>query len=66
VKDENVDLLVDSQNILNKWKKYFSQLLNVRRVTEGARGIIAGSGTVLQAGRSRVRILTGSLKISID
>jgi hypothetical protein len=26
VKDENVDLLADSHNILNWWKNYFSQL----------------------------------------
>jgi hypothetical protein len=31
VKDENGDLLADSHNILNRWKNYFSQLLNVRR-----------------------------------
>jgi hypothetical protein len=29
VKDENGDLLIDSHNILNRWKKYFCQLLNV-------------------------------------
>jgi hypothetical protein len=29
VKDENGDLLADSQNFLNRWKNYFSQLLNV-------------------------------------
>jgi hypothetical protein len=29
VKDENGDLLADSYNILNRWKNYFSQLLNV-------------------------------------
>jgi hypothetical protein len=34
VKDENGDLLVDSHNILNTWKKYFSQLLNVHNVSE--------------------------------
>jgi hypothetical protein len=28
VEDENGDLLVDSHNILNRWKNYFSQLLN--------------------------------------
>jgi hypothetical protein len=32
--DENVDLLADSQNILNRWKNYFSQLLNVHRVSD--------------------------------
>jgi hypothetical protein len=30
VKDENGDLLADSHYTLNKWKKYFYQLLNVR------------------------------------
>jgi hypothetical protein len=34
VKDENGDLLVDSHNILNRWKNYFSQLLNVRNVRD--------------------------------
>jgi hypothetical protein len=29
VKHENVDLLTNPYNILNRWKKYFSQLLNV-------------------------------------
>jgi hypothetical protein len=32
VKDENGDLLADSRSILNKWKNYFSQLLNVYNV----------------------------------
>jgi hypothetical protein len=32
VKDENGDLFADSQTILNKWKNYFSQLLNVHNV----------------------------------
>jgi hypothetical protein len=29
VKDEIGDLLADSNNILNRWKNYFSQLLNL-------------------------------------
>jgi hypothetical protein len=29
IKDENGDLLVDSHNIMNRWKNYFSELLNV-------------------------------------
>jgi hypothetical protein len=28
------DLLADSHNILNRWKNYFSQLLNVHRVSD--------------------------------
>jgi hypothetical protein len=34
VKDENGDLLSDSNNILNRWKNNFSQLLNVHRVSD--------------------------------
>jgi hypothetical protein len=34
VKDENGDLLEDSQNILNKWKNFLSQILNVHNVTD--------------------------------
>jgi hypothetical protein len=34
VKDENGDLLGDSQNILNWWKNYFSQLLKVHNVSD--------------------------------
>jgi hypothetical protein len=34
VKDESCDLLADSHNILNRWKNYFSQLLDVHRVSE--------------------------------
>jgi hypothetical protein len=34
VKDENSDLLADSHSILNRWKNYFSQLLNVDNVGE--------------------------------
>jgi hypothetical protein len=37
VKDENGDFLEDSQNILNRWKNYFSQLLNVHRVNDVGR-----------------------------
>jgi hypothetical protein len=34
VKDENGDLLADSQSILNRWKDYFSQLLNMHNVSD--------------------------------
>jgi hypothetical protein len=34
VKDGNGDLLAYSNNNLNKWKNYFSQLLNVHNVSE--------------------------------
>jgi hypothetical protein len=34
VKDENGDLLADSHNILNRWKNYFFQLLNMHYVSD--------------------------------
>jgi hypothetical protein len=34
VKDENGVLLADYNNILNNWKNYFSQLLNVLNVRD--------------------------------
>jgi hypothetical protein len=34
VKDENGDLLAVSHNIVNRWKNYFSQLLNVQRISD--------------------------------
>jgi hypothetical protein len=34
IKDENGDLLADPHNILNRWKNYYSQLLNVHKVSD--------------------------------
>jgi hypothetical protein len=34
VKDENGDLLADSHIILNMWKNYYPQLLNVHRAND--------------------------------
>jgi hypothetical protein len=36
VKDETGDPLEDSHSILNRWKSYFSQLLNVHNVSDGS------------------------------
>jgi hypothetical protein len=33
VKDENGDLVADSHNVLNKWKNYASQSLNVHWIS---------------------------------
>jgi hypothetical protein len=32
IKDENGNLLTDSQNVLNRWKNFFNQVLNVHEV----------------------------------
>jgi hypothetical protein len=55
VKDENGDLLADSHNILNKWKNYFSQLLNVLNVTD-VRQIEAHTAEPLVPGPSRLEV----------
>jgi len=34
VKDENCDMFTDSYSILARWKKHFSQLLNVHGVND--------------------------------
>jgi hypothetical protein len=34
VKDRNCDLLADSHSILNRWKKYFTQLLKVDMMSD--------------------------------
>jgi hypothetical protein len=34
VKDKNGDLLADSNNTLNRWKNYYSQLLNVHNISD--------------------------------
>jgi hypothetical protein len=34
IKDDNGDLIADSRNLLNRWKNYFSQLLNVHRFSD--------------------------------
>jgi hypothetical protein len=47
VKDENGDLLADSHNILNRWKNYFSQLLNVHRVIDVRRIEIHTAGPLV-------------------
>jgi hypothetical protein len=34
VKDQNGDLLADSHNVVNRWKNYFCQLLNLHGVND--------------------------------
>jgi hypothetical protein len=34
VKDQNSDLLADSNHTINRWKSYFSQLLNVHNISD--------------------------------
>jgi hypothetical protein len=55
VKDENGDLLADSHNILNRWKKHFSQLLNVHNVSD-VRQIEVYTAEPLVPGPSRLEV----------
>jgi hypothetical protein len=63
VKDENGDLLSASHNILNRWKNYFSQLLNVHDVSD-VRQINVHRAEPLVPGPTRleVEIATEKLK----
>jgi hypothetical protein len=59
VKDENDDLLADSHNILNRWKNYFSQLLNIHRVSDVRQiEIHTAESLVLQPSLFQVEIAT--------
>jgi hypothetical protein len=55
VKDENGDLLADSHNTLNRWKNYFSQLLNVHNVSD-VRQIEVHTAEPIVPGPSRLEV----------
>jgi hypothetical protein len=55
MKDENDDLIADSHNILNRWKNYFSQLLNVHNVSN-IRQIEVYMAEPLVPGSSRLEV----------
>jgi hypothetical protein len=55
VKDENGDGLADSNTILNRWKSYFSQLLNVHNVSD-VRQIEVHTAELLVPGPSHLEV----------
>jgi hypothetical protein len=63
VNDENGDLLEDFHYVLNRWKNYFSQLLNVHNVSD-VRQIEVHKAKPLVSGPSclGVEIAIGKLK----
>jgi hypothetical protein len=65
VKDESGDLLVDTHNILNRWKNYFSRLLNVHSVSD-VRQIEVHTAEPLVPGRSRVEVEMAISKLEKD
>jgi hypothetical protein len=56
VKVENCELFADSHNILNRWKNYFSQLLNVHNVSD-VRQIEVHTAEPLVPGPSRRQVV---------
>jgi hypothetical protein len=62
VKDENADLLADSHTILNRWKNYFSQLLNVHNVSD-VRQIEVHMAEPLVPGPSRLEVEIANSKL---
>jgi hypothetical protein len=61
VKDENGDLLADSQNILDRWRNRFSQLLNVQNVSD-VRQILVHTAEPLVPSHLEVEIVIAKLK----
>jgi hypothetical protein len=62
VKDENGDLFMDSHNIMNRWKNYFSQLLNVHNVSD-VKQIEVHKAEPLVPGPSRLEVETAIAKL---
>jgi hypothetical protein len=63
VKEENGDLLADSHSILNRWKNYFCQLLNVHGVNDVRQTEIhTAEPLVLEPSSSEVDISIEKLK----
>ncbi|KAJ4433335.1 hypothetical protein ANN_15594 [Periplaneta americana] len=65
IKDENGDLLADSPSILNRWKNYFAQLLNVHRPNRNDRDEIeiqTAEPLITEPTLSEVEIVIENLK----
>jgi hypothetical protein len=63
IKDENGNLLADSQNVLNRWKNFFNQVLNVHGVHNvRQKDIHTAEPLVPEPSLVKVEIATGKLK----
>jgi hypothetical protein len=63
VKDENGDLLADFHNILNRWRNYFSRLLNVHNIRDVRQiEVHTVEPSVLSPSRLEVEIAIAKLK----
>jgi hypothetical protein len=64
IKDENGDLLADPQNVLNRWKNFFNQVLNVHGVhVVRQMDIHTAEPLVPEPGLVEVEIAIGKLKV---
>jgi hypothetical protein len=63
VKDENGDMLADSHNISNRWKNYYSQLLNVYNVSD-VRQIKIHTAETSAPGPSRLKVAIAIAKLN--
>jgi hypothetical protein len=63
IKDENGNLLADSQNVLNRWKNFFNQVLNVHGVHDVRQmDIHTAEPLVPEPSLVEVEIATGKFK----
>jgi hypothetical protein len=62
VRDENGDLLADFNNTVNRWKSYFSQLMNVHNVSD-IRQIEIHTAEPLVCGPSHLEVEIGNANL---
>jgi hypothetical protein len=63
IKDENGTLIADSQNVLNRWKNFFNQVLNVHGVHDVRQMDIHTAGPLVpEPSLVKVEIAIGKLK----
>jgi hypothetical protein len=63
IKDENGNLLADPQSVLNRWKNFFNQVLNVHRVHDVRQmDIHTAKPLVPEPSLVKVEIAIGKLK----
>jgi hypothetical protein len=63
IKDENFNLIADPQNVLNRWKKFFNQVVNVHGVHDVRQvDIHTAESLVTEPSFFEVEIAIGKLK----
>jgi hypothetical protein len=62
IKDENENLLADPQSVLNRWKYFLNQVLNVQRIHNVRQDIHTAEPLVPEPSLVEVEIAIGKLK----